>query len=140
MRMSHWTAGVLFALFGWYLVNFIGAPGVVTAEPLISLAGLMLVLLPILILMGLGESPYGLLALILVLLIWVALQLQTHWLGYFWGADVGTVLWHRKAWGSNWQLLPMAPGRTVPDGYHTVLGVLLMTALLSAFRDLFRRS
>lgn len=137
--MSYWTSGTLFVLFGWYLLNFIGAAGIVSAEPLISLAGLMLLLLPILILMGLGESPYGLLVLILALLIWIALQFQTHWMGYFWGAAPDTVLWHRKVWGSNWQLLPTVPGRTVPDGYHTVLAGLILLALFSSIRDLFRR-
>lgn len=127
-------------LLAWFGLNFIGVPGLVDAEPLVSLAGVMLALLAILVAGG-WRQWRGLAWLAsLVLLVWLGLQVETHWWTYLVSEPTEARLgWYQRNWGHLARLLPERAGHTVPDLYHTVLATLLVGALGSSIRDIMRR-
>ncbi len=140
MRLSLLTLVAALLLTAWFALDFVGVAHLVDREPLISLAGLMLALLGLFLLGGLARlrwlaAPYG-----LALLVWLALQVETHWGTYlFWPASETKLRWYARVFGDHWRILPDFSGHTTPDGYHTVLAGLLIVNLTLALRDVFAR-
>lgn len=140
MRLSASSIGILVLLNLWFGMNFVGVQGVVAAEPLASLAGLNLAVMAVCMLAGAAGIRYAAILTVAALSIWAFLQIETHWWGYAFGASPGKIAWHARVWGENWQLLPHpGAGRLRPDGYHTVLFALIVTAWLSVAGDVIRR-
>jgi hypothetical protein len=140
MRLTDASVALLVALTGWFALDFLGVPQVVDREPLLSLAGLMLAVLAGVAVAGLLRLPGVAAVYALALLIWAALQVETHWATYLlWDASERKLVWYERAFGDNWRFLPVLAGRTTPDGYHTVLMALILANIASAGRDCFRR-
>ena len=139
MRLSHETLAALVVLGGWFGLNFVGIPKVVDAEPLLSLAGVMLAVLAVVGAAGLARVRWVALVYLLSLLIWAALQIETHWATYFlFDASARKLDWYQNVFGANWRFLPAWPGRTTPDGYHTILATLIVFNLALTLRDCAR--
>lgn len=139
--MSSISLAALAALASWFALDFIGVPGVVDQEPLLSLAGVMLALLGAFAVLGFLKVRYAAAAYTIALLIWGALQIETHWGTYLlFDASERKLAWYERVFGDNWRFLPVIEGRTTPDGYHTVLALLIALNLAIALRDTFRRA
>jgi hypothetical protein len=138
MRLSNVSQLFLLVLTVWFALNFRGVDGLVSAEPLVSLAGVNLAVL--LLIASASVIRLGATAplLLVQLAIWAFLQIETHWRGYVLGASPERLSWYQRNWGENWTFLPAIPGHTVPDAYHTVLFALIVLTFLSALRDLLR--
>lgn len=140
MTLSNTTLAALVLLAPWFGLDFLGVPGLVDREPLISLAGVMLALLGLIALSGLARFPLAAPVYCLSLAIWAALQVETHWSTYLlFDATQRKLAWYAKVFGPHWRFLPELPHRTTPDGYHTILFALILLNLLLAARDCFRR-
>jgi hypothetical protein len=142
VKLSDVTIGALVALAAWFVLDFVGVPNVVEVEPLFSPAGLMLAVLA-------GTAAAGLMGLrwvaavyLLALAIWAALQIETHWGTYLlYDASAQKLAWYQRVFGPpHWRFLPEFANRTTPDGYHTILGALILVNLGLALRDCVRRS
>lgn len=141
MRLSGPSLFLLGLIAVWFGLDFIGLPGVVSREPLFSLAGLMLGFVVLFGALGLFKVRYAALFWLIALLVWAALQIETHWASYlFVDASERKAAWYSRVFGGNWRFLPGIEGRTTPDGYHTILGALIATNIVSALRDVIRRS
>jgi CDP-diglyceride synthetase len=141
MKLSNTTLLALVSLAAWFGLDFVGIDDVVQKEPLASLAGLMLLVLAMVAVAGTLRMPYTAGVYALALAIWAALQIETHWATYFLSdASAKKLVWYQSVFGDNWRFLPDRPGRTTPDGYHTVLAGLIVLNLLSALGDMTRRS
>jgi hypothetical protein len=139
MRLSGRTIFLMCGLALWFALNFVGWAMLVEAETLFSLAGLMMGVLAALILAGLMRARFAALFVILAHAIWAALQIETHWSTYLMPATQSKLAWYERVWGENWHLLPPAPGYTVPDAYHTILFVLIVSVLVLALSDVVAR-
>lgn len=139
MRLSRTTLVLLVMLGLWFGLDFIGVPRLVDREPLVSLAGLMLALLAAFLLAGLLKVRYAAPVFGLSLVVWLWLQIETHWGTYLLPASERKLQWYGRVFGDHLRLLPSLPDRTTPDAYHTVLLVLLLASLASAIRDTLRR-
>lgn len=139
MRLSGLSLAVLAALAAWLAIDFVGWRGVVDAEPPMSLAGLALAVLAAVIVAGIARLSFAPIPAALLLLVWSALQIETHWWGYFGPVSERRLAWYASVFGDKWQLLPAKAGHTVPDGYHTVLALLLVLSLLFVLRDIVRK-
>ncbi len=141
MRLSGVSLLLLGLLGAWFGLNFIGAPGVVSREPIFSLAGVMLGLVAAFALMGLLGLRYAAALWLIALLVWAFLQIETHWSTYFFvEASEKKAAWYARTFGGNWRFLPVIEGRTTPDGYHAILGALILANIGAAIRDTVRRS
>jgi hypothetical protein len=141
MKLSNTTILMLIALAAWFGLDFVGIDGIVQKEPLHSLAGLMLFVLAAVAVAGVLRVPYAAGIYALALLIWAALQIETHWATYLlYDASAKKLAWYQSVFGGNWRLLPERPGRTTPDGYHTALASLIVVNLLLALGDMARRT
>lgn len=138
MTLSTLSWSLMAALTAWFALNFIGVPDLVSAEPLMSLAGLNLALMCLWLAMGVARMRFAALLAALTLAVWAYLQFETHWRGFLWGRDEATLGWYERVWGANWSFLPDAPGYTVPDGYHALLFAGIVLALASCLRDVMR--
>ena len=139
MRLSAVTLAALAALASWFALDFMGVPGVVDREPVFSLAAVMLALLAAFALLGLGQVRFAAPVYAVALLIWAALQVETHWSTYvLFDASARKLVWYQNVFGPHWRFLPEVAGRTTPDGYHSVLAMLIVVNLLLAVRDIFR--
>ena len=140
MRLSAVSIGAAAVLTAWFGLDFVGVPGVVEREPLLSLAGLMLALLGLFILLGIAGVRFVAPVCAAALCVWAALQIETHWGTYlFVDPSERKLGWYSAVFGDHWRLLPEFAGRTTPDGYHTVLAMLIVVNLRLALRDMFRR-
>jgi hypothetical protein len=139
MRLSFASTTLLIILTGWFSLNFVGVPRLVSAEPLVSLAGFNLGVMLALIFASLATVRFASLIGVCALGIWAALQIETHWWGYFNPVKTTRLDWYQSVWGANWRLLPDATEHTVPDGYHTILFGLIMCAAVSCLMDMVRR-
>lgn len=139
--MSAASIGTLAVLAAWFGLDFVGVEGVVAREPVLSLAGLMLALLALFALLGIAGVRFVAPLYATALGIWAALQIETHWSTYlFVDASERKLAWYSAVFGDHWRFLPEIAGRTTPDGYHTVLAVLIVANLALALRDTFRRT
>lgn len=141
MQTSSVSLAALAALMSWFALDFVGVPGVVDRETLISLAGLMLALLGGFAVSGFLRIRYAAPLYALTLAIWSMLQIETHWGTYLlFDASERKLGWYERVFGDHWTFLPAIEGRTTPDGYHTVLALLIALNLAIALRDTFRRA
>ena len=140
MRLSNVTLAALAALTGWFALDFVGVPNVVDIEPVFSLAGVMLAVLAIVGAAGLARVRWVAAIYLLALLIWAALQIETHWSTYFlFDASARKLEWYQEVFGPpHWRFLPVVADRTTPDGYHTILAVLILLNLALAACDVAR--
>jgi hypothetical protein len=140
MRLSAATLAALAVLAGWFGLDFVGVAGIVDREPVLSLAGLMLAILAVFALLALGRVRFAAPFYAAALFIWAALQVETHWSTYLlFDASERKLAWYQSVFGPHWRFLPEEAGRTTPDGYHTVLAMLIIVNLLLALRDVVRR-
>lgn len=139
MRISRASLALMIILAAWFGLNFIGIKSLVQREPLVSLAGLMLLVLAVLVSLAAARVRGTALLAAIALAIWAALQIEAHWSSYLLGATQKKLDWYDRVFGANWHLLPSWPGHTVPDAYHTVLFAALLTSLMSLLRDAIRR-
>lgn len=123
----------------WFGLDFVGVPGLVKREPLVSLAGLMLALMLAFVAAGWLRMRYAAPLCGLALAVWAVLQVQTHWITYALPASTAKLSWYERVFGSHWKLLPELTDRTTPDAYHTVLFALLVVNLLLATWDCWPR-
>lgn len=140
MRLSRPTLAVLLLLAVWFALDFVGVSRLVDAEPLVSLAGLMLALLVVFFVAGGREMRLVAPVYALALAVWSWLQVETHWSTYLLPASERKLAWYERVFGDNIHLLPTLPDRTTPDAYHTVLAVLILVNLGMAIRDMLRRA
>ncbi|HVS15201.1 MAG TPA: hypothetical protein VMV46_14830 [Thermoanaerobaculia bacterium] len=140
MRLSRSTIAALLALALWFGLDFIGLRRLVDKEPLVSLAGLMLALLVAFFVAGALQFRYAAPPYVLSLLVWLALQIQTHWSSYLLPASQAKLHWYDRVFGEHIRVLPVLPARTTPDAFHTVLAVLILVNLILATFDIFRRT
>lgn len=140
MRLSRATLLAAGLLTAWFALDFVGVARLVDREPLVSLAGVMLALMAVFLAGGTLRWRWLAPSYLAALLIWAALQVETHWSTFVLPATEKKLLWYARAFGDHWRLLPNLPGRTVPDLYHTVLAALLLVNLSLAWRDVRRRS
>lgn len=140
MILSNATLTSLAVLTCWFALNFVGVANVVDAEPLFSLAGLMLAVLAAVAVAGLMGVRGVALVYSLALLIWAALQIETHWSTYLlFDASERKLAWYESVFGVHWRFLPPIANRTTPDGYHTILAISILTNLAFTARDVVRR-
>jgi hypothetical protein len=140
MQLSALTLTALAVLAGWFGLDFVGVAGIVDREPVFSLAGLMLGVLSVFALLALGQVRFAAPFYAVALLIWAALQVETHWSTYLlFDAGERKLAWYQSVFGPHWRFLPEVASRTTPDGYHTVLAGLIVVNLLLALRDVVRR-
>ena len=140
MRLSTVSIGALAVLAAWFGLDFVGVPGVVAREPLLSLAGLMLALLGLFAVLGIAGIRFAAPVYAAALGVWAVLQIETHWSTYLvFDASARKLAWYDAVFGEHWRVLPELVGRTTPDGYHTVLAALIVLNLILALRDTFRR-
>lgn len=139
MRLSRPTLAAILALGLWFALDFVGIPRLVDAEPLLSLAGLMLVLLAAFLAAGLLEVRYVAPVYSVALAVWLWLQIDTHWGTYLLPASERKLDWYGRAFGGNLRFLPAFERRTVPDAYHSLLAILIVVNLFLALRDVMRR-
>ena len=140
MQLSKPTRAALLALGLWFGLDFVGVSGLVEVEPVVSLAGLMLGLLVVFLIAGILETRYVAPIYSLSLLVWMWLQVETHWGTYLFPASQRKLDWYERAFGSHLRWLPSLPGRTTPDAYHTLLALLILVNLVLAVRDTARRT
>jgi hypothetical protein len=142
MKLSPIGLGALGLLAGWFGLDFVGLGGVVDREPLVSLAGLMLGILILAFAASIVRLRFTAPVFGLALLVWAALQIETHWSSYLFGASDGKLAWYERVFGDEWSFLPPIAGHPTPDGYHTVLFALILLNLVLVLRDLLgvRRS
>lgn len=138
MRLSNISQFALLALTAWFALNFRAVDRLVSAEPLLSFAGLNLAALVVISIAALLRRAATAPLLLILLAIWAFLQIETHWRGYVLGASPERLAWYERIWGANWTILPPLPGHTVPDAYHTILFALILLTALSTLRDLLR--
>lgn len=139
--ISSTTLAWLVMLSVWFALDFVGVPGLVDKEPLISLAGLMLGVLAVVLLLGALRARFSAALFAVTLLIWAGLQVETHWSTYFlFDASDGKLRWYNNVFGTHWRVLPEIQRRTTPDAYHTVLAGLILVNLLQALRDMRRHA
>lgn len=136
LRLSSASWGLAAVLTGWFGLDFVGVPGLVEREGVFTLAGLMLAILGVVLWGGWRGWRWLAPLYVAVLLIWVGLQLETHWLGYvFTSPSARRLAWYERAFGGHLAMLPARPGHTRPDAYHTLLAGLLLANLASTVRD-----
>lgn len=140
MRLSRPTLVALLLLAVWFALDFVGVPRLVDAEPLVSLAGLMLALLVAFFVAGVREVRFVAPVYALALAVWSWLQVDTHWSTYLLPASESKLGWYERVFGDNIRVLPALPDRTTPDAYHTVLAVLILVSLVLAIRDTLQRT
>lgn len=140
MRLSTLSIAGLAVLTAWFALDFVGVPGVVQREPVLSLAGVMLGLLGLFAVLGIARVRFAAPFYAVALAVWAALQIETHWATYlFIDASARKLAWYDAVFGDHWRFLPEIAGRTTPDGYHTVLALLIVANLALALRDTLRR-
>ena len=136
MQLSTLSLLCLGLLTSWFGLDFVGLPNVVEREPVISLAGVMLGLLAAFALAGVFMVRYVAPIYATALMVWTGLQVETHWSTYLLiDASARKLAWYNDEFGAHWRVLPEIAGRTTPDGYHTVLAVLIVLSFLVAVRD-----
>ncbi|HEY4308211.1 MAG TPA: hypothetical protein VGN12_02065 [Pirellulales bacterium] len=135
-RLGTSTVWLAILLCAWFALDFIGWSGLVEREPLVSLAGLMLLLMLLFIAGGLWRISYVAFPNAIALSVWAFLQWQTHWSSYFFAAGPQKLAWYGRAFGRHWHLLSDRAAHTTPDVYHTVLAVLILVNLVSVGRDI----
>lgn len=140
MQLSPITLALLVTIGLWFGLDFIGVSHVVDREPLVSLAGLMLALLVVFFVAGLLRARYVALIYTLSLVVWLWLQVATHWGTYVLRASERKLEWYERAFGGHFRILPALQHRTTPDGYHTILALLILVNLGLAIRDILRRA
>lgn len=138
MLLSRSTIAALLALTLWFSLDFIGVPRLVDKEPLVSLAGLMLALLVVFLAAGVFQIRYAAPPYALSLMIWLVLQVQTHWTSYLLPASQSKLLWYDRVFGEHIRILPSLPTRTTPDAFHTALAALILLNLSLVTVDIFR--
>jgi hypothetical protein len=138
MTLSRRSLALLAVLTAWFGLNFVGVPNLVSREALISLAGVLLAALGAFALLGALRVRFSAALFLAALVIWAALQIETHWSTYLL-TDSGEakLSWYERVFGENWRFLPAREGRTVPDGYHAILGALILVNMVSALADCF---
>jgi len=140
MRLSDRTMMALVVLIAWFALNFVGVADLVQAEAPIGLAGVMLSILVLILAGGILRIDYVAPVYAVLLLVWAALQIETHWTTYVLAASESKLQWYERAFGRLWHILPPAPGYTVPDAYHTILLALIALNLLLALTDSANRA
>lgn len=140
MSLSRPTLAALVLLGAWFGLDFVGVPRLVDREPLMSLAGLMLGLLVVFLVAGARRVRFVTPVYSLALIVWILLQVETHWWTYVFPASQARLRWYDRVFGDHVHVLPSLPERTTPDAYHTVLALLLLLNLALAIRDVFRRA
>ena len=138
--LSRPTLAALVLLGLWFGLDFVGAPRLVDREPVMSLAGLMLGLLVAFLVAGACRTRFMAPVYSLALVVWILLQVETHWSSYVFPASPAKLRWYDRVFGDHIHLLPSLPERTTPDAYHTTLALLLLLNLALAIRDVFRRA
>ena len=140
MRLSDKAMMALVVLIVWFALNFIGVADLVEAEPPIGLAGVMLSILILVFAGGILRIDYVAAFYALSLMVWAALQIETHWSSYLLDAPETKLQWYERAFGRFWHILPPSPGHTVPDAYHTILAALIVLNLALALSDCLKRA
>lgn len=126
---------VLFALLIlWFTLVLIGIPGLVTKGSWRGVYGLVYGLLElILIVLFIGHlqkwkvEPLLTLA---ALIVWGSMQFISHWYGFFFGASANQLTRYYGMFSGTYRFFPKSPTRTVPDAFHTVLGLLIVANLV----------
>jgi hypothetical protein len=124
------TLALLLALTLWYSLTFIGVSGLVS--PWHVSDGVWFYLAAAL---GIGllvgayalwkRYSWGDWQLLFLLAMWLSLQFQSHWRPFFFPPSAEQV----QGYYANfpfWYLLPKSEVRVVPDGYHTIMHLLMM--------------
>jgi hypothetical protein len=64
------------------------------------------------------------------LFIWAAIQFSSHWLYTLFGATSEKVAGYNQFFANTWHIIPASPTVVVPDFYHLVLHLLIVSALI----------
>ncbi|NWG71062.1 MAG: hypothetical protein HXY23_05550 [Parvularculaceae bacterium] len=141
MTLSERSLVLLAALAVWFGLDFVGAPGLVSREALVSPAGAMMAALAIIAILGVMRVRLSAALFLAALALWAALQIETHWATYLLvDASESKLRWYERVFGDNWRFLPLIAGRTTPDGYHAILAGLILVNMVSALADCLRKA
>jgi hypothetical protein len=122
---------VLFALLTlWFTLVLIGIPGLVTKGSWRGLYGLLELILIVLFIGHLQKWKVEPLLTLASLIVWGSMQFVSHWYGFFFGASANQLTRYYGMFSRTYRFFPKSPTRTVPDAFHTVLGLLIVANLV----------
>lgn len=115
----------------WFTLDLIGVPGLVTRDDWLTPSGLLEFLLVILLIGHLRQWSAVPLLSLATLSLWGYLQYISHWHGFFFGMSGDRLKRYYAFFAGMYRFFPESQSRTIPDAYHTILGLLIAINLAS---------
>ncbi len=135
MCLVTWMTASSVLLIGWYGLLYVGVPrfcGRVRFDEREDLLNhLLLVALLLDLALQITGWTYADIGMLIILVVWGALQFRAHWLPYLRGASTQQVRSYYRAFGDNLYLFRNTGNRILPDAYHTVMHVLMVVTFLT---------
>ncbi len=136
MFLAVWMTAASALLLGWYGLLYIGLPRfcgrVRFDEPDDLLYHLLLAALLLDVGLQVGGWTYAGIGMLIILIVWGALQFRAHWLPYLRGASMQDVQRYYRAFGDNLYLFRHTGDRILPDAYHTVMHFLMVVTFAAS--------
>ena len=134
--MSLWLTVSSAVLIGWYGLLYVGVPRlcgrVRLGEREDLLNHLLLVALLLDFALQVFRWTYAGGGMVLILVVWGALQFRAHWLPYLRGASQTEVQSYYQTFGGNLYLWRRRGDRILPDAYHTLMHLFMVVTFFAS--------
>jgi hypothetical protein len=85
------------------------------------------------------KDKYGKYPLTIFLFLWLVTQFLSHWYGVIFGATVEQIAKYNRFYANTWHIIPISDSKIIPDFYHIVLHIFVLSALFCLILYVIKR-